>query len=83
MGSVLRYQGKIRSGPDYRETLGMACVVRLRWYGQQHKKQQACRPGAHVFNSRLSSLRKLQSVPSAMIACGLAVVMPVSFMRSA
>ena len=38
---------------------------------------------AHVFSSRLSSSRKRQSVPSAMIFCGLDLIMPVSCMRSA
>ena len=36
-----------------------------------------------VFSSRFSSLRKRQSVPSAMIFCGLDLIMPVSCMRSA
>ena len=38
---------------------------------------------AHAFSSRLSSFRKRQSVPSAMIFCGLTLIMPASRMRSA
>ena len=37
----------------------------------------------HAFSSRLSSLRKRQSVPSAMILFGLDVIMPASCRRSA
>jgi transposase len=37
----------------------------------------------HAFNSRLSSSRKRQSVPSAMIFCGLDLIRPASCMRSA
>ena len=37
----------------------------------------------HAFNSRLSSFKKRQSVPSAMIFCGLDLIMPISCKRSA
>jgi len=39
--------------------------------------------GAHAFSSRLSSFRKRQSVPSAMIFCGLDLIKPTSCRRSA
>ena len=39
--------------------------------------------GAHVFSSFLSSLKKRQSVPWAMIFCGLDLIMPTSRSRSA
>ena len=38
---------------------------------------------AHVFSSRLSSFRKRQSVPWAMISCGVDLIMPTSCSRSA
>jgi len=38
---------------------------------------------AHAFSSRLSSFRKRQSVPSAMIFCGLDRIRPASCSRSA
>ena len=38
---------------------------------------------AHAFSSRLSSLRKRQSVPSAMIFCGADLMKPRSCSRSA
>jgi hypothetical protein len=38
---------------------------------------------AHAFNSRLTSSRKRQSVPSAMIFCGVDLTMPASCNRSA
>ena len=38
---------------------------------------------AHAFSSRLSSLRKRQSVPSAMSGFGLDLIMPTSCSRSA
>jgi hypothetical protein len=37
----------------------------------------------HAFSSRLSSLKKRQSVPSAMIFCGLDLIMPASCSRRA
>ena len=37
----------------------------------------------HVFSSRLSSLRKRQSVPSAIILSGVELIKPISFSRSA
>ena len=40
------------------------------------------RPLAHVFNSRLISLRKRQSVPVAMIFCGLDLIIPPSRSRN-
>jgi hypothetical protein len=41
------------------------------------------RPSTHAFSSRLSSLRKRQSVPSAMIFFGLFLIMPSSCRRRA
>ena len=38
---------------------------------------------SHAFSSRLSSLKKRQSVPSAMICCGVDLIMPTSWRRSA
>jgi hypothetical protein len=37
----------------------------------------------HAFSSRLSSFKKRQSVPSAMIFCGLALTKPTSCIRTA
>ena len=39
--------------------------------------------GIHAFSSRLSSFRKRQSVPSAMIVLGFDRIMPTSYSRSA
>ena len=46
-----------------------------------HKRQDECRPHDQLFSSRLSSLRKRQSVASAMSLLGLDLIMPTSRSR--
>ena len=54
--------------------------------GDQHRRQlqdRERRPSAQPFSSRLSWLKKRQSVPCAMILLGVDLIMPASYNRNA
>ena len=81
--AVLRYQGKVRRRSDRRQALVVRRVMRMCRPGNAAPVARcACRPPAHVFNSRLTSLRNRQSVPFAMISLGLDLTIPASCSRS-
>src|SRR5262245_19730991 len=63
----------------------LICIESLLWYREPAGPPGLIHPPAftHAFSSRLSSLRKRQSVPSAMILLGLVLIMATSYMRNA
>ena len=83
-GPVLRGQGEVGRPSDGGQPLLMAGAMRLdqrRPSEQRQTQAKRCQP-YHPFSSRFSSLRKRQSVPSAMICCGVDLIRPASCSRS-
>ena len=68
--------------PAFCEDL-VAFHIPARYRGTVATNQEPAGRRAHAFSSRLSSLKKRQSAPSAMIFCGLTLIKPASRMRNA
>ena len=71
-GSGLLLEGLLRGIMDRHQQQG----------GQHHEREGGRHPHGQLFSSRLSSLKKRQSLPAAMILFGLDLIIPASRSRN-
>jgi len=69
--------------PMFAERASTKDSPNLRKHLRERRRLEKLAPRDHPFSSFFSSLRKRQSVPWAMIFCGLLVIIPISWRRRA
>lgn len=75
-----RGRGRLRASPRRRVEVAVRAAGAV---GFGYSPPSAAHQARYPFNSFFSSLRKRQSVPWAMIFCGVALIIPASWSRSA